>query len=961
MAGRAARQGAVVQALAMLALAGSLPVAAEELDGRVQLRFGGFRYSRTEQVHVTTGTLTNVSADLLLPPVSVAVTEISPDGVELTNASGIAADGAPFVDVTVPAGGLGPGGTAGGIVLKFRNPGATGIRFSTAASGVLGTLDVVLSGHRELVGVAVAADGTVYASDAGAGEIYWRSPSGSVSAIVRGLSEPAGLALDAQGRLLIAEAGAGRLLRLEPSGALGIVASGLERPRWLAPGPDGSLYIAAHALLGPGGPSADEADVIVRRDPHTGSLAVVAAGLPTLAGLALAPDALVAAARRIGALPLATGVIGRYPLLPGGALGAPTYLVASALEEPEAVAFDRFGRLYFSAKALELGATRFLGAIGKAEIDGDLDVFASPLLDPRGLALGPDGALYVADGRGGRVVRYGAPAAPSLTVPSLTSEPVVPLTGLTEPGARVDAWLEGAASSVASLADSLGAFSVPLALPADGPARVAVYATAQAGRGLTGPASIATVTRDSVPPSVAVLAPAVDGHVRGLVDVGARASDGGGGVAGLWLSADAGALPGSLAPAPPAPSLSATATWDTTAVEDGSHELRARAIDRAGNVAEARRVLTVDNTPPLVGITGGPEGTVEEPRATFTFTGSDGVAPSDSLRFSWRLDEGTWSDFGPATSASLEGLGAGPHLFAVRARDAAGNESVPASRAFAVGGLRVVIVEPVAGATVVAGPVLVRGTVSGAAELGVAVNGTPAVVDARGAFAALVPASTATREIVAAVTTPGRLTASAAVAVTVVSEGAGPMSAALVASPSSGPAPLTTTFSLLGLERGRQVDLDVDGDGGTDAVGLDLRQAMHTFTQPGIYVARAVVTDALGRAEILRTIVQVFERGAVDALLRSRWSAMKDALRAGDVARAVVAITARARPGYERAFTAIAPRLPAIDQVLTDLDLVEMGGASALYEATRVDGGLARVFDVRFVVDGDGIWRLQSF
>ena len=35
--------------------------------------------------------------------------------------------------------------------------------------------------------------------------------------------------------------------------------------------------------------------------------------------------------------------------------------------------------------------------------------FAAPLADPRGLALGPDGSLFVADGSSGRLARFRAP------------------------------------------------------------------------------------------------------------------------------------------------------------------------------------------------------------------------------------------------------------------------------------------------------------------------------------------------------------------------------------------------------------------------------------------------------------------------------------------------------------------------------------------------------------------------
>ena len=91
------------------------------------------------------------------------------------------------------------------------------------------------------------------------------------------------------------------------------------------------------------------------------------------------------------------------------------------------------------------------------------------------------------------------------------------------------------------------------------------------------------------------------------------------------------------------------------------------------------------------------------------------------------------------------------------------------------------------------------------------------------------------------------------------------------------------------------------------------------------------------------------------------WSTAMDALRAGDIARAVTHIVADARDEYQAAFQIVAARLPAIDTILTDLTLVRLAEGTALYQATRTDAGLVKVFDVRFAVDEDGLWRIERF
>ena len=89
----------------------------------------------------------------------------------------------------------------------------------------LAPVEVVAEGQQELVGVAVAPDGTVYFSDRMRGVVYRLRPSESPVTVLAGLQRPAGLALDAEGRLLIAEEMAGQILRLEADGRLTVLAS----------------------------------------------------------------------------------------------------------------------------------------------------------------------------------------------------------------------------------------------------------------------------------------------------------------------------------------------------------------------------------------------------------------------------------------------------------------------------------------------------------------------------------------------------------------------------------------------------------------------------------------------------------------------------------------------------------------------------------------------------------------
>ncbi len=563
----------------------------------------------------------------------------------------------------------------------------------------LAPIETVLDGRTELVGVAVAPDGTRYVSDRGAGSVWRITASGIVPIAASGLARPAGLALDADGRLLIAEEQAGRLLRLEPTNTLTVLATGIKTPRWLVVNPDGSLYVSAHGLTAPDGLDPSEGREILRFVPGQG-LSVVATGIRRLEGILRLNGGLVAATKGLESGPESAGMLLRFPVNPDGSLGAPVSWVGTGLKQPRGLLLDPLAAVFVSTKEVTGEIDTAKRAIGKVHPDLHLTDFAANLSDPQGLALGPEGALYLADGNAGRLLRFLAPAAPALTSSVFTRLSPFTVTGTTAPGARVDLFLNDAVPAAATVtADGGGAFSAALTLTLNAPNPLEVFATTHGGDGLTSPPAQVTVTHDDVAPTLAFDAPPPGAHVRGLVPVQAQATDLGSEVASLALTVDGQSLPATLTPTPPAASVTAAASWTTTAVLDGTHTLGASASDQAGNPATASRVVIVDNTPPDTFITGAPAADVNTPTLTLSFSGADNLTPVASLQFAWRLDAGPFSPFSAATTATLTNLTEGQHTFEVKARDLAGNEDpTPAAVIFTVRfGPSITSVDPASG------------------------------------------------------------------------------------------------------------------------------------------------------------------------------------------------------------------------------------------------------------------------
>jgi hypothetical protein len=154
-------------------------------------------------------------------------------------------------------------------------------------------------------------------------------------------------------------------------------------------------------------------------------------------------------------------------------------------------------------------------------------------------------------------------------LPEFTNQSPLTVTGTTEGGARVDLFVNDAATALTTTTTSAGTFTLAVPLALNAANALEVFATAKRGNGLTSAPVEATVTHDSIAPGLAFQAPPALAHVRQLVPIQAEASDGGSLVAQLTLSAGVQPLTATLVPTPPAGTVTASATWDTTQVGDG--------------------------------------------------------------------------------------------------------------------------------------------------------------------------------------------------------------------------------------------------------------------------------------------------------------------------------------------------------------------------------------------------------
>lgn len=268
-------------------------------------------------------------------------------------------------------------------------------------------------------GLALAPDGDLFVADTGhcrvlvvpsrpetryglhlrAGRIA--TVAGGSCAGAGSIGHPSGVAVDAQGDLYIAEATAQRVQVVRPSGRAVVTVAGTGRAGFNGDGLAGT----AGELDEPTGVAVDGSGDVVIADTANCRLRVLAARSATSFGQAMTAGHLYTVA--------GTGVCGSAGQ--GGPLGA------AQLWNPVAVAVDSAGDLFVADDgdqsvllAPARGGTYYGSVVGAGDLgvvvggtggyqpylaDGVPAVgVAAELNDPRGLAIGPSGALFVTDG-----------------------------------------------------------------------------------------------------------------------------------------------------------------------------------------------------------------------------------------------------------------------------------------------------------------------------------------------------------------------------------------------------------------------------------------------------------------------------------------------------------------------------------------------------------------------------------
>jgi hypothetical protein len=280
------------------------------------------------------------------------------------------------------------------------------------------------------------------------------------------------------------------------------------------------------------------------------------------------------------------------------------------------------------------------------------------------------------------------------------------------------------------------------------------------------------------------------------------------------------------------------------------------------------------------------------------------------------------------------------------------------------------ISQPCSCATVVGNSVNISGTYTGPVNTGITVNSEPAQI-INGNFymnnLPLVPGTANTVNIVA--TAPGGLWT----ATTVTINSTAPTSTlVLTATPGdSGMAPLAMTFnySFQGAAPQIQtVEMSYLGTCNSSISGCtynvnsnDPGVALgYTYLTPGTYPATLTLIDTDGNSYQATLNVVVVDPSAIDAAIRKTWSDFTAALSTGNRAAALNALDYTGQQNYGPVFDALLPEMPTIVSGFSPLTQSSITTSNGEYFLVRTQDGQKNAFFVDFILDMDGVWRLDS-
>lgn len=291
--------------------------------------------------------------------------------------------------------------------------------------------------------------------------------------------------------------------------------------------------------------------------------------------------------------------------------------------------------------------------------------------------------------------------------------------------------------------------------------------------------------------------------------------------------------------------------------------------------------------------------------------------------------------------------------------------SMTASFTVAVSPIFLQITSPLPDETVSGRSVTVRGIIENQLgnETGVTVNGRVAQTYGNAFVANYIPLNEGTDTLTATATDTAGNSVEASVAVTAFTSD---KYLKISSNIDSGISPMVVNLRVSASFGFDAAALSYSGPGAVQILeSKDQKEFKLRITGEGLYYFTAEARDPGGNPYKDTVGIVLWNQEQLDALLRAKWQAMKDALGNRDISKALGYLSEDNRKLYTKIYTLLDARLPEIAQQMRELELVQVEGGVAEYRIKKNEVFNGQSYDIShhvyFILGKAGLWEIYRY
>lgn len=177
----------------------------------------------------------------------------------------------------------------------------------------------------------------------------------------------------------------------------------------------------------------------------------------------------------------------------------------------------------------------------------------------------------------------------------------------------------------------------------------------------------------------------------------------------------------------------------------------------------------------------------------------------------------------------------------------------------------------------------------------------------------------------------------------------------------SGIAPLEVSLRLDGTFSIEESNLHVTGPVQPEVLSISPSEYQLSFNTEGVYTITASSTGPDSIVYEDTVAVTVLDKAQLDTLLKGKWSDMTSSLMIQDTTTALTYISSFTKSQYEQMYAILFDQLPGITVTQRELNFLYTIDNITKYELVTLKDGTLYSYEVTFIKDKDGTWKILQY